>query len=161
MKADGRMPRADRKEIMDLSDLKPADGATHATKRVGRGQGSGNGKTAGRGHKGAKSRSGFKRKRGFEGGQMPLHRRLPKRGFTNIFRSEFAVINLDQLDKLFEAGTEVTPDVLHGQGLAQGNQKIKVLGRGELSKKLTVKAHKFSGSAAEKIQAAGGSAETL
>ena len=146
---------------MDLSDLKPAKGATHASKRVGRGQGSGNGKTAGRGHKGAKSRSGFNRKRGFEGGQMPLHRRLPKRGFTNIFRSEYAVINLDQLDKLFEAGAEVTPEVLHTHGLAQGNQKIKVLGRGELSKKLAVRAHKFSGSAAEKIQAAGGTAESL
>ncbi len=146
---------------MDLSDLKPAAGATHASKRVGRGQGSGNGKTAGRGHKGAKSRSGFKRKRGFEGGQMPLHRRLPKRGFTNLFRTEYAVINLDQLEALFEAGTEVTPEVLHGQGLAQGSQRIKVLGRGELSKGLTVRAHKFSGSAVQKIQAAGGTAETL
>ena len=116
---------------------------------------------AGGGHKGAKSRSGFKRKRGFEGGQMPLHRRLPKRGFTNIFRSEYAVINLDQLEALFDAGTEVTPDVLHGQGLAQGSQKIKVLGRGELSKALNVKAHKFSGAAAQKIQAAGGTAESL
>ena len=130
---------------MDLSDLKPADGSTHAKKRVGRGQGSGNGKTAGRGHKGAKSRSGFKR----------------KRGFTNIFRSEYAVINLDQLETLFEGGTEVTPEVLHGQGLAQGTQKIKVLGRGELSKALNVKAHKFSGAAAQKIQAAGGTAESL
>jgi len=146
---------------MDLSDLKPAKGATHSSKRVGRGQGSGNGKTAGRGHKGAKSRSGFKRKRGFEGGQMPLHRRLPKRGFTNVFRTEYAVINLDQLEALFEAGTEVTPEVLHGQGLAQGTQKIKVLGRGEVSKALVVKAHKFSGAAAQKIQAAGGSAEAL
>ena len=146
---------------MDLSDLKPAAGATHSSKRVGRGQGSGNGKTAGRGHKGAKSRSGFKRKRGFEGGQMPLHRRLPKRGFTNLFRTEYAVINLDQLETLFEAGSEVTPELLHGQGLAQGTQKIKVLGRGEVSKALTVKAHKFSGAAAEKIRAAGGTAETL
>ena len=146
---------------MDLSDLKPAKGATHASKRVGRGQGSGNGKTAGRGHKGAKSRSGFKRKRGFEGGQMPLHRRLPKRGFTNVFRTDYAVINLDQLEALFDAGTEVTPEVLHGQGLAQGSQKIKVLGRGEISKTLVVKAHKFSGAAAQKIQAAGGTAETL
>lgn len=146
---------------MDLSDLKPAKGATHASKRVGRGQGSGNGKTAGRGHKGAKSRSGFKRKRGFEGGQMPLHRRLPKRGFTNVFRTDYAVINLDQLEALFDAGTEVTPDVLHGQGLAQGSQKIKVLGRGEISKTLIVKAHKFSGAAAQKIVAAGGTAETL
>ncbi len=146
---------------MDLSNLKPADGATHASKRVGRGQGSGNGKTAGRGHKGAKSRSGFKRKRGFEGGQMPLHRRLPKRGFTNVFRTDYAVINLDQLEALFEAGAEVTPEVLHGQGLAQGSQRIKVLGRGEVTKALTVKAHKFSGAAAQKIQAAGGTADTL
>ncbi len=146
---------------MDLSDLKPAKGATHSSKRVGRGQGSGNGKTAGRGHKGAKSRSGFKRKRGFEGGQMPLHRRLPKRGFTNIFRSEYAVINLDQLEKLFDGGADVTPEVLHGQGLAQGTQKIKVLGRGELTKAFNVKAHKFSGAAAQKIQAAGGTAESL
>ena len=146
---------------MDLSDLKPADGATHSKKRVGRGQGSGNGKTAGRGHKGAKSRSGFKRKRGFEGGQMPLHRRLPKRGFTNIFRVAYAVINLDQLELLFEAGTDVTPELLHGQGLAQGSQKIKVLGRGELTKALQVKAHRFSGAAAQKIQAAGGTADVM
>lgn len=146
---------------MDLSDLKPARGATHSSKRVGRGQGSGNGKTAGRGHKGAKSRSGFKRKRGFEGGQMPLHRRLPKRGFTNIFRSEYAVINLDQLEALFDGGTDVNPEVLHGQGLVQGTQKIKVLGRGELTKAFNVKAHKFSGAAAEKIQAAGGTVESL
>lgn len=146
---------------MDLSDLKPPKGATHSTKRVGRGQGSGNGKTAGRGHKGAKSRSGFKRKRGFEGGQMPLHRRLPKRGFTNPFRESYAVINLDQLDKLFEANAEVTPEVLHANGLAQGRQRIKVLGRGDIGKALTVKAHKFSGSAVEKIQAAGGAAETI
>lgn len=146
---------------MDLSNLRPPKGAKHSKKRVGRGQGSGQGKTAGRGHKGAKSRSGFKRKRGFEGGQMPLHRRLPKRGFTNVFRTDYAVINLDQLEALFEAGTEVTPDVLHGQGLAQGSQKIKVLGRGEVSKALTVRAHKFSGAAAQKIQAAGGTAETL
>ncbi len=146
---------------MDLSDLKPPKGATHATKRVGRGQGSGHGKTAGRGHKGAKSRSGFKRKRGFEGGQMPLHRRLPKRGFTNVFRVEYAVINLDQLDKLFEANAEVTPEVLQQHGLAQGSQRIKVLGRGDLGKALTVRAHRFSGAAAQKIQAAGGAAETL
>lgn len=146
---------------MDLSDLKPSEGATHSKKRVGRGQGSGNGKTAGRGHKGAKSRSGFKRKRGFEGGQMPLHRRLPKRGFTNLFRVEYAVINLDQLELLFEAGADVTPELLHGRGLAQGSQKIKVLGRGEITKALQVRAHKFSGAAAQKIQAAGGTAEGL
>ena len=146
---------------LTLDDLRGGEGSHSKRKRVGRGHGSGKGKTAGRGHKGAKSRSGFKRKRGFEGGQMPLHRRLPKRGFTNIFRSEYAVINLDQLETLFEGGTEVTPEVLHGQGLAQGTPKIKVLGRGELSKALHVKAHKFSGAAAQKIQAAGGTAESL
>jgi large subunit ribosomal protein L15 len=146
---------------MDLSDLKPPTGATHASKRVGRGQGSGHGKTAGRGHKGAKSRSGFKRKRGFEGGQMPLHRRLPKRGFTNPFRVAYAVINLDQLETLFEAGTEVTPEILHAHGLAQGTQHIKVLGRGEIAKALTIRAHKFSEAAVQKIQAAGGTADTI
>ena len=146
---------------MGLNNLKPADRSKFKKKRVGRGPGSGLGKTSGRGHKGAQSRSGYHFKRGFEGGQMPLHRRVPKRGFTNIFRSEYAVINLDQLETLFEGGTEVTPEVLHGQGLAQGTQKIKVLGRGELSKALHVKAHKFSGAAAQKIQAAGGTAESL
>ena len=146
---------------MDLSKLKPSAGSKHSKKRVGRGHGTGQGTQAGRGHKGAQSRSGYKFKRGFEGGQMPLHRRLPKRGFTNIFRSDYAVINLDQLEALFDAGTDVNPEVLHGQGLAQGNQKIKVLGRGELTKALNVKAHKFSGAAAQKIQAAGGTAESL
>ena len=148
---------------MDLSDLKPAEGATHATKRVGRGQGSGNGKTAGRGHKGAKSRSGFKRKRGFEGGQMPLHRRVPKRGFNNTdFRTEFAVVNLDQLEARFDAGATVTPEALKAAGLVHGRDaRVKVLARGEVSKALTVQAHKFSGKAAEKIAAAGGRAEAL
>jgi large subunit ribosomal protein L15 len=146
---------------MDLSKLKPADGATHATKRVGRGQGSGNGKTAGRGHKGAQSRSGYKQKRGFEGGQMPLHRRLPKRGFINPFRVEYAVVNLDTLGERFEAGTVVTPELLLEHGLVPGRLKVKVLARGEIAKALTVKAHKFSGKAAEKIAAAGGTAETL
>ena len=144
-----------------LHNLKPAKGATKDKKRLGRGPGSGTGKTAGRGNKGQKSRSGYSSRPGFEGGQMPLQRRLPKRGFTNIFRSEYAVINLDQLEALFDGGTDVNPEVLHGQGLAQGNQKIKVLGRGELTKALNVKAHKFSGAAAQKIQAAGGTAESL
>src|SRR3954463_12248939 len=102
---------------MDLSDLKPPRGAKHAKKRIGRGQGSGNGKTAGRGHKGAKSRSGFKFKRGFEGGQMPLHRRVPKRGFHNPFRVEYDVINLDTLGERFETGAVVTPDTLREAGL--------------------------------------------
>jgi large subunit ribosomal protein L15 len=146
---------------MDLSNLKPPKGAKHAKKRVGRGQGSGNGKTAGRGHKGAQSRSGYKFKRGFEGGQMPLHRRVPKRGFHNPFRVEYAVVNLDTLSELFEAGTVVTPELLAERGLVTGGLQLKVLARGELAKALTVRAHRFSGKAAEKIGAAGGAAETL
>jgi large subunit ribosomal protein L15 len=145
---------------MDLSKLKPAEGSTHSKKRVGRGQGTGQGVQAGRGHKGAKSRSGFKR--GFEGGQMPLHRRVPKRGFHNLFRTEYAVVNLDTLAERFDAGTVVTPDLLRERGLIHGARRpIKVLARGDVSKKLTVQAHKFSGKAAEKIAAAGGSAEVL
>ncbi len=147
---------------MDLSNLGPAKGAKHSKKRVGRGQGSGHGKTAARGHKGAQSRSGYKRKRGFEGGQMPLHRRIPKRGFHNIFREEFAVVNLDSLAEQFDAGTEITVDLLREQGLVRkGAKKIKVLARGDIAKALTVHAHKFSGKAAEKIVAAGGRAEVL
>jgi large subunit ribosomal protein L15 len=147
---------------MDLSNLGPAKGAKHSKKRVGRGHGSGNGKTAGRGHKGAQSRSGFKRKRGFEGGQMPLHRRVPKRGFHNLFRDEYAVVNLDTLADQFEAGSEITLDALHEKGLVRkGARKIKVLARGDISKALTVHAHKFSGRAAEKIAAAGGKTEVL
>ena len=147
---------------MDLSNLKPPKGATQKKKRVGRGQGSGLGKTAGRGHKGAQSRSGFKQKRGFEGGQMPLHRRVPKRGFHNPFRVEYAVINLDVLEKQFEAGAVVTPELMRERGLVpRGTMPVKVLGRGDVAKALTVHAHKFSGTAAEKIAAAGGKAEAL
>jgi large subunit ribosomal protein L15 len=146
---------------MSMHDLKPPKGARHAKKRVGRGQGSGAGKTAGRGHKGAKSRSGFKFKRGFEGGQMPLHRRVPKRGFHNPFRVAYEVVNLDTLGLRFDAGTVVTPDLLRERGLVSGAGPVKVLARGELSKALTVKAHKFSGKAAEKIAAAGGATEAL
>jgi large subunit ribosomal protein L15 len=147
---------------MDLSNLKPPRGAKHAKKRIGRGQGSGNGKTAGRGHKGAKSRSGFKFKRGFEGGQMPLHRRVPKRGFHNPFRIEYEIVNLDTLATRFEAGTVVTPDLLRERGLvARGSRPVKVLGRGEVDKALTIRVHKFSGKAAEKIAAAGGVAEAI
>jgi large subunit ribosomal protein L15 len=147
---------------MSLNNLRPPRGATHAKKRIGRGQGSGNGKTAGRGHKGAKSRSGFHYKRGFEGGQMPLHRRVPKRGFHNPFRVEYEVVNLDTLATLFEAGTVVTPDLLRERGVLGGGRKpLKVLGRGEIGKALTVHAHKFSGTAAEKIAAAGGTTEAL
>ena len=147
---------------MNLSDLRPPKGAKHAKKRVGRGPGSGHGKTASRGTKGAKSRSGFRFKRGFEGGQMPLHRRVPKRGFHNPFRVEYAVVNLDTLGEVFDAGSEVTPDVLRERGLVREKRAlIKVLARGDISKKLTVRAHKFSGKAAEKIAAAGGTAEVL
>ena len=147
---------------MSLDNLRPPKGMKHPKKRIGRGQGSGNGKTAGRGHKGAKSRSGFHFKRGFEGGQMPLHRRVPKRGFHNPFRVEYEVVNLDTLAERFEAGTVVTPALLVEKGLLSGGRHlVKVLGRGELGKALTVHAHKFSGRAAEKIAAAGGAAEAI
>ena len=146
---------------MSLSNLRPPKGAKHSKKRVGRGQGSGNGKTAGRGHKGAKSRSGWKSKRGFEGGQMPLHRRVPKRGFHNPFREEFEVVNLDTLGERFDAGIDVTPELMRERGLVGREGRVKVLARGEIGKALTVRAHKFSGKAAEKIQAAGGKAEVL
>jgi len=147
---------------MSLNKLRPPKGAKHAKKRVGRGPGTGHGKTAGRGHKGAQSRSGFRRKRGFEGGQMPLHRRVPKRGFHNPFRVEYAVVNLDTLAEVFEAGSSVTPELLRERGLVRDSKApVKVLGRGEVSKKLTVQAHKFSGSAVRKITAAGGAAETI
>jgi large subunit ribosomal protein L15 len=147
---------------MGLNNLRPPKGAKHGKKRVGRGQGSGNGKTAGRGHKGAQSRSGYSFKRGFEGGQMPLHRRVPKRGFHNPFRVEYEVINLDTLGERFDAGTVVTMDLLVAHRLASGGKKLlKVLGRGEIGKALTVRAHKFSGKAAEKIAASGGTAEAI
>ncbi len=147
---------------MALNNLRPPRGMKHPKKRIGRGQGSGNGKTAGRGHKGAKSRSGFKFKRGFEGGQMPLHRRVPKRGFHNPFRVEYEVVNLDTLAAKFDAGTVVTPDLLRERGLVPGGTShVKVLARGDMGKALTVRAHKFSGKAAEKITAAGGTVESI
>jgi large subunit ribosomal protein L15 len=147
---------------MSLNNLRPPRGAKHPKKRVGRGPGSGHGKTASRGSKGAKSRSGFRFKRGFEGGQMPLHRRVPKRGFTNIFRVEYAVVNLDTLVDVFDAGSSVTPDLLRERGLVRESRiPIKVLGRGECGKALTVRAHKFSESAVKKIVAAGGVAEVI
>src|SRR3954469_24139035 len=124
---------------MDLSNLRPPKGAKHSKKRVGRGQGSGTGVQAGRGHKGAKSRSGFTHKRGFEGGQMPLHRRVPKRGFHNIFREEYDVVNLDTLEERFDAGVDVTVELLRERGLVRRSHvPVKVLGRGEISKQLTV-----------------------
>ena len=147
---------------MGLHNLKPPKGARQARKRLGRGQGSGTGVTAGRGEKGAKSRSGFKHKRGFEGGQMPLHRRVPKRGFHNLFRTDYAIVNLDRIAERFEAGAVVTPELLRERGLVGGaDRPVKILARGDLDKALTVRAHKFSGKAAEKIAAAGGTADTL
>ena|SRR6187402_297745 len=147
---------------MSLNNLRPPRGAKHPKKRVGRGPGSGHGKTASRGSKGAQSRSGFRFKRGFEGGQMPLHRRVPKRGFHNPFRVEYVVVNLDTLTEVFEAGTSVTPELLRERGIVrETNARIKVLGRGDCGKALTVRAHKFSESATKKIAAAGGVAEVL
>jgi large subunit ribosomal protein L15 len=148
---------------MALNKLRPPRGAKHPRKRVGRGPGSGHGKTASRGNKGAKSRSGFRFKRGFEGGQMPLHRRVPKRGFTNIFRVEYAVVNLDTLSEVFDAGTAVTPELLRERGIVREkkNVPVKILGRGDIAKALSVKAHKFSASAVQKIAAAGGATEVI
>ena len=146
---------------MKQSELKPAAGSRRDRKRVGRGPGSGRGKTAARGEKGQKSRSGYSAKRGFEGGQMPLHRRVPKRGFHNPFRVEYDVVNLDTLAERFESGLAITLDVLRAHGLVGLRKKVKVLARGEVSKALTVQAHKFSGKAAEKIAAAGGAAEVI
>jgi large subunit ribosomal protein L15 len=143
---------------MKLHDLSPAKGSRKARKRVGRGPGSGTGKTAGRGHNGQRSRSGFSQRAGFEGGQMPLVRRVPKRGFTNIFRTEYAVLNVSRLAEL---DGEVTPESLAKQGWVRKGELIKVLGHGDIDKALTVKAHKFSASARAKIEQAGGSCEVL
>ena len=144
---------------ISLNTLKPAKGSTHKKKRVGRGPGSGLGKTAGRGEKGQKSRSGYSAKIGFEGGQMPLHRRLPKRGFTNIFKKRWLEISLASLEQHFEADAEVTPEVLHDRGLIKkARYDVVVLGNGEISKPLRVSAHRFTKSAREKIEKAGGAA---
>ena len=143
----------------NLSTLRPPKGATANRKRVGRGMGSGMGKTSTRGHKGQRSRSGSRMMRGFEGGQMPLHRRLPKRGFTNIFRTEYQVVNLERLAELGEKN--ITPELMVKNGLAGKNDLIKVLGDGEVKSALTVQAHKFSKSAQEKITKAGGKAELI
>jgi large subunit ribosomal protein L15 len=144
-----------------LHTLRPAQGSVRERTRVGRGRGSGLGKTSGRGEKGQKSRSGYSRKVGFEGGQMPLHRRLPKRGFHNKFRKEYACINVGQLD-VFEAGTIVTPEVLQQCGTVKNlRDGLKVLGDGELTKALTVRAHKFSARAQQVIADKGGKAEVI
>ena len=144
---------------MNLSNIRAPKKATANKKRVGRGMGSGMGKTSTRGHKGQRSRSGSRMMRGFEGGQMPLHRRMPKRGFTNIFRQEFNIVNLEKLALLGE--TTITPDVLRKAGVIKGKHRVKVLGDGELTTAITVHAHKFSKSAQEKITKAGGKFEVL
>jgi len=143
---------------MKLHELSPAPGSRKSRKRVGRGPGSGLGKTAGRGHKGQKSRSGHSQRPGFEGGQMPLVRRVPKRGFTNIFRTEYAVVNLSTLADL--EGT-IDPQVLREKGLVRKGRPVKILGSGELSKALVVRAHNFSATARAKIEAAGGTCEEI
>ena len=144
---------------MNLSNIRAPKKASEKKKRVGRGMGSGMGKTSARGHKGQRSRSGSRMMRGFEGGQMPLHRRMPKRGFTNIFRKEYSIVNLEKLIELGE--TTITPDVLRKAGVIKGAHPVKVLGDGELSKALSVQAHKFSKSAQDKITKAGGKFEVL
>lgn len=146
---------------LELQNLVPSKGANKAKKRVGRGPGSGNGVRAGRGQKGQKSRSGYSRRFGFEGGQMPLYRRLPKRGFTNKFQKVYFVLNVRDLNQ-FEDGSEVSPEILIEKGLVKNlRDGLRILGEGEITKKLTVRAHHFSSSAQEKIVAAGGSVEVL
>jgi len=148
---------------MNLNNIKPADGATKSTKRIGRGQGSGHGGTATRGHKGAKSRSGYSSKIGFEGGQMPLQRRVPKFGFTNMNRVEYKGINLDTLQALADrlSISEITIEILRENGLAQKKDLVKILGRGEVKSALKVSANGFSASAKAALEAAGGSTETV
>ncbi|MFA8438901.1 50S ribosomal protein L15 [Pueribacillus sp. YX66] len=146
---------------MKLHELKPSEGSRHARKRVGRGIGSGFGKTSGRGHKGQNARSGGGVRPGFEGGQTPLFQRLPKRGFTNINRKEYVIVNLDKLNQ-FDEGTEVTPELLlETRVIRKLNNGVKILGNGSLEKKLTVKAHKFSESAKQAIESAGGNVEVI
>ncbi|OLS34973.1 50S ribosomal protein L15 [Bacillus sp. MRMR6] len=146
---------------MKLHELKPAEGSRKERKRLGRGIGSGQGKTAGKGHKGQNARSGGGVRLGFEGGQTPLFRRLPKRGFTNINRKEYAIVNLDVLNQ-FEEGTEVTPELLIETGVVKNERAgIKILAKGNVEKKLTVKAHKFSSTAKEAIEAVGGTTEVI
>jgi len=156
------MAESGGKDSIGLHNLRPAKGATHKRKRIGRGPGSGHGKTAGRGNKGFWSRSGSSQKRGFEGGQMPLHRRVPKRGFTNIHRKEFAEINVDILAARFAAGATVGPEELkEARVVRKLLAGVKVLGRGEIAHALTVRAHRFSAEARRKIEAAGGKVEVL
>ncbi len=145
-----------------LNNLRKPEGSTHKKKRVGRGPGSGLGKTAGRGNKGQKSRSGYTGKTGFEGGQMPLQRRLPKRGFTNIFKKQWTEVTLAALEEHFEAGDSITPETMLSRGvIAKGRRDVVVLGTGELTKSLRVSAHRFTKSAREKIERAGGTANLI
>lgn len=147
---------------LSLNNLKPTKGSTHKKKRVGRGPGSGLGKTAGRGHKGQKSRSGYSSRPGFEGGQMPLQRRLPKRGFTNIFKKEWIEISLAKIEANFQAGDEVTPQVLHDRGLIKkAKHDLVILGNGDVTKALKISAHRFTKTAREKIEKAGGTATDI
>jgi len=146
---------------MNLHELSPAPGSKKDRKRVGRGPGSGLGKTAGRGEKGQKSRSGYSRRPGFEGGQMPLVRRVPKRGFTNVFRTEYATVNVGELAGREDLGERVDPEALAEKGLVRKGRPVKVLGDGEIDRALTVAAHKFSKSARAKIEGAGGTCEEL
>ena len=147
---------------LSLNNLHPAPGSTHKKKRIGRGPGSGTGKTAGKGHKGQKSRSGYSSKRGFEGGQMPLQRRLPKRGFTNIFKKEWIEISLAKIEESFRSGDVVTPEVLHDRGLIKkAKHDLVILGTGEVSKSLNISAHRFTKTAKVKIEKAGGTATVI
>ncbi len=147
---------------LSLNNLKPAKGSTHKKKRVGRGPGSGLGKTAGRGHKGQKSRSGYSSRPGFEGGQMPLQRRLPKRGFTNIFKKEWIEVSLAKIEASFNAGDAVTPELLHERGLIKkAKHDLVILGTGELTKGFKISAHRFTKTAKAKIEAAGGTATII
>jgi len=147
---------------LSLNNLRPAKGSTHRKKRLGRGPGTGLGKTSGRGEKGQKSRSGYSMKIGFEGGQMPLHRRLPKRGFTNIFKKKWIEVSLAALEKAFAENDEVTPEVMHRRGIIKkAKHDIVVLGNGEVSKSLKVSAHRFTKSAREKIEKAGGAVTVI
>src|SRR3982075_753228 len=147
---------------LSLNNLHPAKGSTHRKKRLGRGPGTGLGKTSGRGEKGQKSRSGYSMKLGFEGGQMPLHRRLPKRGFTNIFKKKWIEVSLAALEKAFADNDEVTPELMHHRGIIKkAKHDIVVLGNGEVSKSLKVSAHRFTKSAREKIEKAGGAVTVI
>ncbi|MBE7516188.1 MAG: 50S ribosomal protein L15 [Chloracidobacterium sp.] len=147
---------------LSLNNLHPAPGSTHKKKRVGRGPGSGLGKTAGRGHKGQKSRSGYSSRPGFEGGQMPLQRRLPKRGFTNIFKKQWIEISLSKIEANFNSGDEVTPEILHERGLIKkAKHDLVILGNGEITKKLNISSHRFTKTAKDKIEKAGGSVTVI